>query len=184
MTPEIKMDPITLALIVGVVCTGLGIGGTLGVQAMGGKSEQVTDVTITTDAPETVEAVGGVVDSVVAEDVTDAETRAAVVEQSPQSVLAQAVVDLEDPATTAAAYGYAACIAGAQGKQEGAGAFGCPTRGTSLDNAVNGLSKRSDAASSAAFEAIVTSHLSKLDICYASEGEGLRDECLTRLEQE
>jgi len=141
---------IIIAAVAGIAVGALGMGAI----NKGGKSEQVTDVTITTDAPEAVEAVGGVVDSVVAEDVTDAETRAAVVAQSPQSVLAQAVVDLADPATTVAAYGYAACIAGAQGKQEGAGAFGCPTRGTSLDNAVNALSVRADAESAAKIEAM------------------------------
>lgn len=86
-----------------------------------------------------VVATGGVVEAAVAEDVTDADTRQALATAPAVDLLAQAVVDLGDPATTVAAYAYAQCVAGSQGKQEGSAAYGCTDRGRQLDLAVGAL---------------------------------------------
>ena len=47
-------------------------------------------------------------------------------------------VEVEEARTDAivAAFGYDACIAGSQGKDEGSAAYGCTARGTTLDSVV------------------------------------------------
>lgn len=93
-------------------------------------------------AAEAVAATVDVVEAAVAEDVTDADTRQALATAPAVDLLAQAVVDLGDPATTVAAYAYAQCVAGSQGKQEGSAAYGCTDRGRQLDEAVKSIIAR------------------------------------------
>lgn len=129
------------AIIISAVA-GIAVGA-IGMNVLGNDvSSQSASVDINTDAPETIEAVGGVVDSVVAEDVTDAQTRASVVEASPQALLAQAVIDLGNAKVTSAAFGFSLCIAGAQGLPNGTDALDCDKRGDALDKAVGELVDR------------------------------------------
>lgn len=90
MTPERTMTPLAIAIILSLV------GGGVGGFALGGgfgKSSQTTQVEVKTDAPETVEAVGGVVEAAVAEDVTDAQTRQIIAGSDVKVIGMQYLVD-------------------------------------------------------------------------------------------
>jgi len=91
MTTERTMTPLAIAIVLSLVVGGAG-GFALG-GGFSGKSEQVTDVTIKTDAPDTVEAVGGVVEAAVAEDLTDAQTRQIIASSDVKVLGMQYLVD-------------------------------------------------------------------------------------------
>ena len=126
---------LTAILISAAVGLGLGAGG----MAWLGRDKPDDSAAAVAATADVVTATGGVVAEAEREDVTDAETRATVAAMPAVDLLAGAVVALGDPATTVAAYAYAQCIAGSQGKQEGSAAYGCTDRGRKLDAAVDGL---------------------------------------------
>ncbi len=115
------MTPLAIYFIVGLVCAGLGVGGTLGIQALG------------EDPAEVVMATATVVDAAVREDVTDADTRQAIAQMPAVNIAVEAAVKPDAPDSTVALAAYLGCLAAAQGKQEGSAAFGCQARGTALD---------------------------------------------------
>ncbi len=84
-------------------------------------------------APEAVAAVTPTVEAAVREDVTDAETRAAIAQAPAVNLAVEAAVRPGASPSTVALAAYALCIAGAQGKAEGSAAFGCQQRGQTLD---------------------------------------------------
>lgn len=123
------MTPALVYLLVALGGAALGVGGTVGVfRALGGGQDS--------EAPEAVAAVAPVVEAVVREDVTDAETRAAIASAPAVNLAVEAAVVPGASASTVALAAYALCIAGAQGKSEGSAAFGCVERGKTLDSTI------------------------------------------------
>ena len=104
------MSPILIAIIASLLAGGgLGVGGTL---------------LLTRDkAPEAIAATATVVDSAVREDVTDAETRAAVATSPAVNLAVAAAVQPGAAPSTVALAGYALAASAAMGKEEGASAF-------------------------------------------------------------
>jgi hypothetical protein len=126
------LTTIIVALLTGTVVGGGGV--------LLATRHRAADATATAaSTPASIEATAGVVAAATADDTTDAETRRELARAPAVDLLAQAVVDLADPATTVAAYAYAQCVAGSQGKQEGSAAYGCTDRGRQLDAAVGAL---------------------------------------------
>ncbi len=93
---------------------------------------------LTHDSGEAVAAVTPTVEAAVREDVTDAETRAAIAQAPAVNLAVEAAVRPGASPSTVALAAYALCIAGAQGKAEGSAAFGCQQRGQTLDGTLSG----------------------------------------------
>ena len=131
---------LTFIAIAAAIGLGAGIGGTVLVQSLGGDRTNKHDVEVEEARTDAVvgssEAVVEGVEAATAVPLTEAETRLAVVETSSRVILAQAIVETGDLAAIVAAFGYDACIAGSQGKDEGSAAYGCTARGTTLDSVV------------------------------------------------
>lgn len=132
------MDPVSLILIAGLVGGGLGVGGTL--FATKGDRTNKHDAAVEESRTDAVEAAAAApveaVVAVVAEDVTDAESRRAIAESDAGMLAVQAAVTPGATRQTIALAAYALCIQGAQGKGEGSAAFGCTKRGEALDAAL------------------------------------------------
>ncbi len=129
----------TTILILCLCSTGLGVGGTLGIQALGRDR-----------SPEVVEEVAGVVEAAAAgttsaveaaqePEVLEAQTRLAVVEAPAVNLAVAAAVEPDASPATVALAGYLACLAASQAQQQGSGAFGCQARGEELGQAIRGM---------------------------------------------
>lgn len=109
------MTPTVIALLCALAAS-LGVGGTLGVQALLAEPE-----------------VAPVVEAVVAPQVAEQETRQAVASAGYLDVLVAASVEPEAKPEVRALTAYALCVAGSQAQDQGAAAYGCGERGTALD---------------------------------------------------
>jgi len=113
---------LTTIAITAAIALALGIGGTLGVQAMGRD-----------DTAPAIVAVAGTVEAAIKPEATDADTRQAIATAPAVNLAVEAAVKPGATSSTVALAAYALCIAGAQGKGEGSAAFGCVDRGRTLD---------------------------------------------------
>lgn len=132
------MFGIETLIIVGLLAAGGGVGGTL-LLTKGDRTNK-HDAAVEESRTDAVEAAAAApveaVEAVVAEDVTDAESRRAIAESDAGMLAVQAAIDPDATRSTIALAAYALCIQGAQGKGEGSAAFGCPKRGEALDAAL------------------------------------------------
>ena len=128
----------TYALLV-LLGAGLGVGGTAFVMRDKGDDSAETVAAAADVASETGDAVKDGINAAGAEKNKDADTRGAVVEQSPTALLAEAVIALDCPPATLAAFGYSQAVDAGMGKQEGAAAYGAPKRGEKLDEVTQAL---------------------------------------------
>ena len=114
-------------LIAALVGAGLGVGGTIGIQALGRDDSAAVEATA-----EVVDATAGVVEQVQAPEVVAAETHQALATMPAATIAVQAAVEEgAEPAVRALA-AYLACLQYVQGPESSAG-LGCRERGEAVD---------------------------------------------------